>query len=299
MRTAGRGAAFIVALLPSGALGQQAPVFSSAVEVVHVDVSVRRDGKLVEGLQAADFEVRDNGEAQAVEIVGEPGGAGKPVDVVLALDVSDSVKGEPLARLKAAAHAFVDLLRGEDSFSLLTFASRVQLAVSPSDSRARAHEVVEATSAQHATSLYDAAFAAVTTADARRGRPLALLLSDGADHGSWLRPEQVLRAAQASELVVYVVFLGEAATAPAFLRDLAATTGGEAWRADYGNLHEVLGKALDDFRARYTLRYERTGRSRQGWHELEVRVRRPGVQVRGRAGYLEDTSAPTTGGGRP
>ncbi len=283
-------AAFAWALcLPATAAAQETLVFSSGVEVVRVDVAVLRDGKVVEGLQAGDFEVRDNGVRQTVEIVGEPlttGGA-KPVDIVLALDVSDSVRGEQLGQLKAAAHAFVDLLHPEDAFSLLTFSSRVRLAVSPADPRARAHEVIEATQAQLTTSLHDAAFAAVVTADARRGRPLALILSDGEDHGSWLKSEQVLRAAEASDLVAHVLFTRQAGREPTFLRELAAATGGEAWRADHGQLREALSSALGEFRSRYTLSYERRGVSRAGWHDLEVKVRRPGVRVRARSGYVE------------
>jgi VWFA-related protein len=286
-RLEGAFAAWFV-LASSAAWAQEIPVFRSAVEVVRLDVAVLRDGRRVDGLEPHDFEVRDNGVLQAVDLVGDESGAGKPVDVVLALDVSDSVKGEPLARLKAAAHAFVDLLHPEDSFSLLTFASRVERLISPADSRERAHEVIEATSAQLATSLHDAAFAAVVTADPTRGRPLALILSDGEDHGSWLPADRVLRAAQVSELVAHVVFMAPSGTPPDFLRDLAATTGGEAWRADYGELREVLARALLEFRNRYTLRYERTGTSRPGFHRLDIRVKQSGVKVRARAGYLEE-----------
>jgi VWFA-related protein len=282
----------ILSLAAGAASGQDVPVFSSGVEVVRVDVSVLREGKLVEGLRAGDFEVRDNGVVQTVEIVGDPrgstGGVSKPVDVVLALDVSDSVSGEPLEHLKAAAHALVDVLRPEDSFSLLTFSSRVRLAVAPLDSRGRAHEVIEATQPQLTTSLYDAAFAAVATADPRRGRPLALVLSDGVDHGSWLTPGQVLRAAEGSELVAHVVYTRRSGSDPGFLRELAATTGGEEWRADRGELQAVLLRALDEFRSRYTLRYERQGVRRAAWHELEIRVRRPGVKLRARSGYVGD-----------
>jgi VWFA-related protein len=294
-----RAACAWILSLAASASAQDVPVFLSGIEVVRVDVSVLRDGKLVFGLQAADFEVRDNGVLQTVEVVGDPRGAAsglsKPVDVVLALDVSDSVKGAPLEQLKAAAHALVDVLRPEDSFSLLTFSSRVRLAVLPAESRARAHEVIEATQAQLTTSLYDAAFAAVATADASRGRPLALVLSDGRDHGSWLDPEQVLRAAKGSELVVHVVSTGEGGGETGFLRELAAATGGEEWRAGYGRLREVLLEALEEFRSRYTLRYERHGVARAGWHEFDVRVRRRGVRVRARAGYVEEER----GAGRP
>jgi hypothetical protein len=159
--------------------------------------------------------------------------------------------------------------------------------VSPSDSRARAHEVIEATQARLNTSLYDAAFATLMTPDASRGRPLALVLSDGQDRGSWLKAGQVLRAAESSELVVDVVFTRQSGTEETFLSDLAATTGGDEWRADYDQLREVLLKALEEFRCRYTLRYERQGVSRVGWHELDIRVRRRGVKVRARHGYVE------------
>jgi VWFA-related protein len=283
--------ACVLALCAAASLGsaQDVPVFSSGTEVVRVDVAVLRDGRPVTGLLPADFEVRDNGVVQTVEVVTDSGGGpGKAIDAVLALDVSDSVRGEPLSQLKAAAHAFVDMLRPEDSFSLLTFSSGVRLAVSSTDSRARAHEVIEATQAQLTTALYDAAFAAVVVPDASRGRPLALVLSDGEDRGSWLKGEQVLRAAEGSELVVHVVFTRPNGRQPAFLGDLAATTGGQEWRANYGQLREVLLSAVAEFRSRYTLRYEREGVKRAVWHDLEVRVRRPGVKVRARSGYVEE-----------
>jgi VWFA-related protein len=296
MRTAGWAVAgvglFLVGPLVAA---QELPVFSSGIEVVSVDVAVLREGKAVQGLQAGDFELRDNGVLQEVEIAGRPRGpedaASKPVDVVLALDVSDSVKGGPLEQLKDAARAFVDLLHSEDSFSLLTFSSRVRLAVSPSDSR----EVIQQTQAQLTTSLYDAAFAALVITDARRGRPLVLVLSDGQDHGSWLKPEQVLRAAEGSELVVHAVITRPTGNEPTFLPDLAAATGGETWRADYGELRDVLARALEEFRSRYTLRYERRGVAPSVWHELGVRVRRPGVKVRARSGYAEEADPPVPG----
>ena len=221
------------------------------------------------------------------------------IDVLLALDVSQSVEGEPLRQLKAAAHTLVDALRPDDSLSLLTFSSRVRLAVSPGDSRARAHEVIEGTRAQLTTSLYDGAFAAIATADPSRGRPLALVLSDGTDHGSWLAPERVLRAAQRSDqLVVHVVQTHQARSEPVFLRELATLTGGEVWRADFGRLGEALLKALEEFRARYTLGYTRQGVLPSEWHDLDIRVRKGGARVRARSGYMDaDARAPRKGSG--
>jgi VWFA-related protein len=275
-------------LLGGAAGAQEVLTFASGTEMVRVDVSVARDGEPVLGLQAGDFEVRDNGVVQSVEIADDQN---KGVDAVLALDVSSSVAGMPLQKLKAAAHALVDVLRPEDRLSLLTFSSQVQLAVSPDDSRLRAHRVIDATRAHLTTALYDAAYAAVMAADPTRGRPVAIIFSDGEDHGSWLEPGQVLRAAEASELVVHTVVSQRVKSDMTFLHELVATTGGQEWRADFGELRQALLSALEEFRTRYTLRYDRGGVPPAEWHELEVRVSRPGVEVRARRGYVDPEEA--------
>jgi len=281
--------AWALCLVSSDAWSQDLPVFPSSIEMVRVDVSVTRDGRPCEGLKASDFEVRDNGALQAVGIVG---GADKKIDAVVALDVSTSVAGPSLLHLKAAAHALVDVLRPEDAVSLLTFSDRIQLRISPADSRERVHEIIDGTEAQHTTALYDATYAALTTTDPARGRPLVLIFSDGEDVGSWLKPEQVLRVAEASELVAHAVLSRREEAEVAFLRDLVASTGGQEWRADFGELRDVMLRALDEFRSRYTLQYERHGATADGWHKLQVRVKAPGAVVRARKGYWQRAPRP-------
>jgi hypothetical protein len=58
--------------------------FSSRTVGVRVDVLVTNGRMPVGGLTAADFELRDNGVLQSIEIVDSSG----PINVVLALDVS-------------------------------------------------------------------------------------------------------------------------------------------------------------------------------------------------------------------
>jgi hypothetical protein len=43
---------------------------------------------------------------------------------------------------------------------------------------------------------------------------------------------------------------------------------------------------LDEFRQRYLLSYRPQGVTAGGWHDIDVRVRRAGVTVRARPGYL-------------
>jgi hypothetical protein len=74
-----------------------------------------------------------------------------------------------------------------------------------------------------------------------------------------------------------------------FLRDLTETSGGRLMRGDGNeNLGGVFVKILDEFRQRYVLTYTPTGVSEAGWHELTVRVKRRGANVRARPGYFVD-----------
>jgi VWFA-related protein len=59
-------ASVVVAVAGAMLTGQQPPVFRGGVNFVSVDVYPRRDGKIVEGLQASDFQVFEDGKPQAV-----------------------------------------------------------------------------------------------------------------------------------------------------------------------------------------------------------------------------------------
>jgi VWFA-related protein len=272
-----------------GAHGEELPVFSSAIEMVRLDVSVTRQGRPLRGLTAREFEVRDNGIVQAVEVVGHEE---KPVHAVLALDNSNSLAGPRLARLKSAARSLLDVLRPDDAVSVLTFSDRLVLEARAGEPREKAHAAIESTRAKLSTSLYDAAFTALTVADPALGRPVVLVFSDGQDVGSWLRPEQVLRVARTADLVTHVVISEREGSRARFLEDLAAATGGEVWRVEDGELEEAFLRALEEFRSRYTLQYAVDDDARETWHDIEVRVRRAGAQVRVREGYLREGSLP-------
>jgi len=279
----GAGLACILGLAATAVSSQEMPVFSTSVEMVRLDVSAIENGIPIKGLRAQDFVVLDNGVRQKVTLVGVEE---QPVHAVLALDSSSSVAGARLARLKAAAHAFVNVLRPEDHVSLLTFSDRVRLRVSPDESRERAHEAIDATVAERATALTDAVFVALTLADPSRGRPLVLVFTDGEDVGSWLKEDRVLAVAASSELVAHVVVSSRKGTKIAFLEELCATTGGQAWRTGDEDLGDALLRALDEFRSRYTLQYALQGTERAGWRSIEVKSLRRDVKIRARKGYL-------------
>jgi VWFA-related protein len=117
-------------------------------------------------------------------------------------------------------------------------------------------------------------------------RGLFVIFSDGLDVSSWLTADQVLDSARRSEGVVYAVSVGRDGPRPDFLRLLAEATGGSLLEAEStGNLKALFVGILDEFRLRYLLSYSPSATT-AGWHDIEVRVRRPDVTVRARPGYV-------------
>lgn len=268
---------------------QEPPVFGSSIEMVRLDVAVTRNGRAVKGLTGRDFEVKDNGTLQRVEVVGHEE---KPVHAILALDNSSSLEGEGLARLKVAAHSLLDVLRPDDAFSLLTFSHRLELKARPGAPRESAHAAIEATEALLTTSLYDATFTALTLAEPALGRPVVLVFTDGQDVGSWLRPEQVLRAARTADLVSHAVISEHAGSDASFLEELAKATGGQVWTVEDLELEGAFLAALEDFRSRYTLQYAARADAPGTWHDIDVKVRVQGAKVRVREGYQRREALP-------
>lgn len=78
------------------------PVFGASVESVYVDAFVSEHGAPVTGLLASDFELKDNGVVQQLELVASDT---QPLLAVLTFDVSNSLDGEKRVALTAASQA--------------------------------------------------------------------------------------------------------------------------------------------------------------------------------------------------
>ena len=280
MRRAG-GLAFLVSTAVVTAA--QTPTYSTGVEAVRVDVLVTDGDRPVPGLGPADFEVRDNGVRQNVSFVS----AEKlPLNVILALDTSASVLGEPLDHLRGASLALLERLEPEDQAALVTFCHEVRLREPLTRDVDRVRRALAQIEPLGETAVVDGSYAAVVLGDTDLGRDLVIVFSDGVDTASWLREERVLDAARRSDVVVYGVSV-RGADRPEFLRELSELTGGGLLEVDSTrDLRAAFVGILDEFRHRYLLNYSAVGVSPDGWHQLEVKVKRRGTSVRARAGYV-------------
>jgi VWFA-related protein len=275
------------------------PQFRASVDVVRIEALVLDKGRPVAGLGAGDFTVTDNAAAQTIAVRAL---ARQPIDVAIALDVSSSVRGERLERLRQAAGALVGLLTPQDRATLVTFDHQVTLGprdVGPHALDARLAAIADG----GRTALIDAVTTALVWGGGRERPMLILAFSDGRDTSSWTRAEQALVLARSSDAVVDAVVTGEllptsttrigsggllAELTPdeRFLADLAAQTGGRVRNGQSGSgLAGAFRDALEQFRGRYEISYTATSKE-PGWHAIDVRVPgRRGASVHARRGY--------------
>jgi len=260
----------------------QSPVFTARVEGVRIDVLASQGGRPLAGLQAADFEVRDNGVAQTIDLVNL---GDVPVNVVLTLDTSQSVEGARLAALQQAGEALLGALRTDDTAAVVTFNRAVMQQVALTRDIDQVRAALARAEAWGDTSLVDASLGAMLLGDTDAGRTLVVIFSDGVDTASFVDPELVLDTARRVNGVVYGV--SSAREEPRFLRDLASATGGRV--IDIGRTGDAgpaFLEILQEFRRRYVITFTPAGVTGGGWHKLDVRVKRSGTRVQARAGYF-------------
>ncbi len=271
----------LLLMAPAPNARQQA--FRSGVEAVRLDVLVLDGGEPVRGLRAADFEVRDNGVLQQVDRVSFEQ---IPLNVVLTLDLSASLRGERLEHLRGAAGALLDGLHADDQAALITFSHMVAERSGLTRDVERVRAELEQMTAGGYTALVDGAFAGMILAQSDADRALAVVFSDGVDTSSWLNPAAVIDAAKRSDTVIYCVFAGPR-SAPPFLRDLATFTGGQVFEnPDIAALRPTFTRILAEFRQRYLVTYSPRDVASGGWHQLRVRVRGRRATVKARPGYM-------------
>lgn len=266
-------------LLSSSLHGQR---FSSGTVAVRVDVLVTEGGRPVGGLTAQDFELRDNGVPQTLDVVD---GADVPINAVLALDTSLSTTGKRQSDLTRAGEALLARLRPSDRAALSTF-NHAAIPIVPLTSDLGAIRTsLGSITPSGETSVMDGAYVALTATLGQSGRSLVLVCTDGFDTWSWLRPDDVLEAARRASVVIYGVTSSDARR-DAGLKAITDATGGHILQVkSSAELTAAFQKILEDFRNRYILAYSPAGVPPDGFHTLDVRVKRPGASVKARPGY--------------
>ena len=174
--------------------GEQLPTFRGGVNAVTVDASVRdKSRRPVTGLTARDFQVFDNGVLQTVDTVS----FGRlPIDVTVALDISYSVSGTLLERLRRGVIDLMDDLRKEDRLKLVLFNMRVNRTVDFTSDVREVERALKGVTAGGGTALLDAISVALVAARQPDRRQLIVVFTDGSDSSSSTTPDMLTRVAE-------------------------------------------------------------------------------------------------------
>lgn len=238
---------------PGGALEIQS-VDATAFPMVRAVVS----GPPVTGELDDAFVVVEDGEERPVNVVRL---RANDLNVTIALDVSGSMEGEPLAQAKAAVAELLATLPEEVPVSIVSFGESALVTSDFSTDRAFTLDAVDRLIAAGATTLYDGVHLSLRQLAARGGTGALVVLADGDDTASGVSLEEVQeRLGTAGVATSFVAlqtddFNGDIAAA------LAGAGGGQVLTVDdtsqlgdafrdvgagLGNLYELRWRSASD-----------------------------------------------------
>ncbi len=275
-----------------------------AVELQQLYVTVTQGGSRVLDLEADQFRIFDDGQAQELVTFARGDVA---LTAVLMLDSSESMQGERLQSALRGARTFTAGMKGNDEAMVMLFSDQLLLSTPFTQDAEELQRSLEGVAARGNTAINDHLYLGLKLLDARQGRRVVVLFTDGADLHSVLEMEEVLWKARRSQSLIYWIRLEDKGNT----RQSFST----AWRDAEGNRREleVLEKAvlqsggkitslesldqvepafrdiLAELREQYVLGYYPSKiKNDESWHDVEVRIRgRSGLKIRARDGYVD------------
>jgi Ca-activated chloride channel homolog len=252
------------------------------VDIVQVNAVVKAGNRFVKGLTRESFRLFDDKQPQPItDLI-----AGGPMQLLLVLDVSDSMKGA-LADLRTAARGFLKAIGDGHQVTVVAFNDTTFTIARPEMNPEERTRALDQLSAWGGTALYDAIAESIQRLNGRARKAL-IVFSDGEDRDSRVTFPDLRRFIDESDATVFTVGLGRGASQQdlrAKLGELADASGGLALFADDPEeLAEPFADIVETLANQYTLSFEprRDGK----YHELMVQVPGRDVRVRARRGYV-------------
>lgn len=218
------------------------------------------------------FAVSENGQKVQVLAAEHPEPeAALPVDVVLAIDVSGSMKGASLEAAKEAAIEFIDAMAAPNRVAIVAFSTSARIVARFTDDDAQLRTAINGLEAGGETAAYDSLVtAAALSGEAGTNVRGVVFLSDGGDTMSRATLDEAVRRVRAAAIPVYAVSLPSYEADPAVLRNIASQTSGRQVAIDdVAALPALYRDIAEEIQTSYVVVY----RSRRpGTKDLEISV---------------------------
>jgi Ca-activated chloride channel family protein len=300
--------ALAVAALAATTQAGEVPRFASGTNLVVLSATaVDRRGRPVTNLRQAEFRVLEDGRPQRVQHFSEA--ETLPARLLVLVDASGSMTGGvKTTSVKMAVTQLLAGMKAEDQVALAGFDHQYWGVVPFTTDRDRILRAMGEIQPFGSTALHDALdHAARDLATWSEGRRAVVVVTDGVDTSSQLRPDDALARSQALDVPIYAVsvispvddpesdlFTGHerpaAATAGTeVLEKYARLSGGASFTvSDLGGLQRAAATILGELKHQYRLGYD-PPRGPSQFRRVEVQSTRKGVLVKTRSGYVPRT----------
>ena len=267
--------------------------FRASSELVTTAVTVRdADGRLVKDLTQADFTIEEDSAPQKITQFSKQR---VPVSLSMALDISDSMRGQRMVDARGALANFLDnLLAPDDEAALLGFNHEAKMIAPWTTERGGMRARLDTIIPSGGTALYDAIDVALPMFESRlHPRAAILLVSDGADTASDATPTFLKYKLVRSAVFLYAIGIDSVDARNSqrinqyTLGELTAQGGG--YTEIIGNATE-LGPATEriaeELNHQYMIGYTPATKGDGNLHTVRVKVSNPSYRVRARRGVV-------------
>jgi VWFA-related protein len=263
--------------------------------VCHTSV-IDKTGHLVTTLNREAFTVLEDGKPQDIRIFRRED---IPVSLGLIVDNSGSMR-DKRAKVEAADLALIKESNPDDEIFVVNFNDEAFLDLPHSkdftNNIKELEEALQRVDSRGGTAMRDAVRMSIDhlKEKARKDKKALVVVTDGNDNSSVVSLENLVKAAQQSEVLIYGVgLLGEeerreAQRAQRALKSLAEATGGEAFfPKDLADVDKIAHQVARDIRNQYTIAYSPSNTALDGtFRKIEIKVNASGnPRVRTRSGY--------------
>jgi len=268
----------------------QAPTIHVESRLVPVAVNVvDEQGAPVGGLTQDDFEIFEDNKPEKIAVFDRE--ATTPLQIVLALDASESVFIDDHLEHEAAKTFVKTILRLQDRIDVMAFSDNVDELVSFTNDLHRIENGIGDIPRGDATALYDAIYLAsqrMTQSRLDGARRVVVLITDGENtthHGSY---DAALEQAERAGAMVYSLIIvpimadaGRNTGGEHALIQMAHDTGGKYYYvSDKHDLAPAFQHVSDDLRTQYTVGYyaPQRGADLSGLRHIRIQLKDPALR---------------------
>ncbi|MFN0164800.1 MAG: VWA domain-containing protein [Bryobacteraceae bacterium] len=301
---------FVPMLLTLGVCGSlcaqegETPTFRSDTRLVVLHATVvDRKGSHLTQLQRNAFKIFENGVEQPMKIFRRED---IPISLGLIVDNSGSMRNKR-AKVESAALKLVKGSTRNDEVFIVNFNDEAFLDQDFTNKMNLLQQGIARIDSRGGTAMRDAVRMSIDhiKQGAKREKKVLLVITDGEDNNSTTTLENLVRAAQQSEVLVYAIGLlseeekRDARRAKRGLDAISTATGGQTYYPrELADVDQIAEQVARDVRNQYVLAYSPTEQVLDGsYRQIKVTVKGPGAPtVRTRSGYYatpESSRAPT------